>query len=171
MNATASKGIAVPQPRCRRSTGEKLTRWFVTSAGVILALTGVGKLVSASGNSRILDSSDPIFAISFRHLMLSLGLLELAVSAICLLTRRRKLALLLVAWLASNFLLYRAGLWFMGWSVPCNCLGNLTDALHLSPKIAETTAQIIAVYLLAGSVASVLRLRRSLLRPSTGVGA
>jgi hypothetical protein len=89
------------------------------------------------------------------------GLLELAVSAICLLRGGTKPALFLVAWLASSFLLYHAGLWFMGWKPPCGCLGNLGDAIHLSPRVAERTAQILSVYLLAGSVTTILQLRRS----------
>jgi len=123
---------------------------------MVLLITGVAKVVSATGNSRVLDSFDPIFGLSFRHLLLSVGLLELTVSAICLLHRRISLALILVAWLASNFLLYRAGLWLMDWNQPCNCLGGLTDAIHLSPKAAETVGEFLCLYLFAGSLASIL---------------
>lgn len=131
-------------------------RWFNFSAGAILLFTGVAKVVSASGSARALDSFDPIFAISLRHLLLSVGLLELAVSAICLLSGRIKLALYLVAWLAANFLFYHAGFWLMGWSQPCNCLGNVTDAIHLSSEVAGTVAEVISIYLFAGSVGSIL---------------
>jgi hypothetical protein len=57
-------------------------RLFMLSAGVIFLVTGVAKVVSASGNARILDSSDPVFSISFRHLFLLVGLLELAVGSV-----------------------------------------------------------------------------------------
>jgi hypothetical protein len=139
----------------------RAAKLFVLSAGGILLITGVAKIVSASGNSRILDTSDPIFAISFRHLLLFVGLIELAASAICLLRGETKLALFLVAWLASNFLLYHAGLGFLGWKPPCGCLGHLGDAIHLSPRIAEITAEMLSVYLLAGSVTSILGAGRS----------
>jgi len=136
--------------------------WFIVSAGGVLLITGIAKVVSASGSARLLDISDPIFAVSFRNLMLLVGLLELAVSAICFLTLKRQLSLCLVGWLATSFLLYRSGLWFLNWNRPCSCLGSLTDALHLSPELAETIAKVLSVYLLVGSITSLLYLRRSL---------
>ena len=169
MNAVKSQTVMAPRTSGWR-TG-RFARWFLLSAGGILLVTGVAKVVSASGNARILDSADPIFAISFRHLLLSVGILELAVCAICLLSGRTKLASFLVAWLAANFVLYRAGLWFVGWNRPCNCLGNLTDALHLSPRMAETTAQTLCVYLLAGSLATIITSLKSPSRPDTVIGA
>jgi hypothetical protein len=131
-------------------------RGFILCAGAILLLAGIAKLASASGTAQILDSADPIFPISFRHLMLSVGLLELAICAFCFLGRETKPTLLAVAWLASNFLLYRASLRLMGWSQPCTCLGALTDAIHIRATTANTVALALAVYLLLGSVTCLL---------------
>ena len=48
-------------------------------------------------------------------------------------------------------MLLRFGLWWMGWHKPCNCLGNLTDALHLSPQTADNIMKVVLAYLLIGS--------------------
>jgi hypothetical protein len=130
---------------------EKWSRWFVLSAGVILLVTGSAKVVSVFGQARILGLADPVFRISFRHLMLSVGVFELFASGICLFSIRRNLSVGLVAWLATNFLGYRLGLVWVGSHKPCGCMGNLTDILHISPQMADSIMSIILAYLLIGS--------------------
>lgn len=148
----------------------RFARWFIYSAVGILLVSAFAKIVSASGDSHALDSSDPIFPVSYRQLLLSVGFLELAVCAVCLFSGRMKLALSLIAWLASNFLLYHVGLWLMGWSGPCNCLGNLTGAIHLSSKTVETITRFLSIYLFAGSVVGILGSQKSLSPPDTVIG-
>jgi len=46
---------------------------------------------------------------------------------------------------------YRLGLWWMHWHRPCSCLGNLTDALHISPQVADNVMKVLLAYLLIGS--------------------
>jgi len=145
------------------------TRWFVLSAGGILLVTGLAKVVSASGKAGILDSSDPIFAITFRNLLLFVGLMELTIAAICLLTGKDRLCIFLVGWLAANFAFYRVGLLFIGWHRPCNCLGSLTGVLHISPGVADAIAQTLMVYLLCGSCVGIFRSLRSSSILDTGV--
>ena len=77
--------------------------------------------------------------------------MELIVALICFFGRRIGLQSGLVAWLATNFLLYRLSLGWIGYEKPCGCLGNLTDALHLSPQTADTAMKIVLAYLLIGS--------------------
>jgi hypothetical protein len=140
-------------------SGDKVARWsrrFVLSSGCIFLVTGLAKVGSALGKAGILRNADPVFGISFGHLMLSVGIWELAVAGVCLFTRRRNLSLGLTAWMATNFLAYRAGLWFLGWQRPCSCLGNLTDALHIPPHAADVTMKIILLYLLAGSYGNLI---------------
>lgn len=66
-------------------------------------------------------------------------------------SRHQRLATLLVAWLATNFLVYRLGLWWMGWHKPCGCMGSLTSALHLSEQAADNIMKGVLAYLLLGS--------------------
>jgi hypothetical protein len=128
-----------------------LRRWFLPAAGAVLASTGLAKVYSAIGPARALDVADPIVGLPFRQLMLLVGLAELFIAFLCLFTDKRQLSLLAVAWLSTNFLVYRAGLWWMGWHKPCSCLGNLTDALHLSPQAADNVMKVILACLLIGS--------------------
>jgi hypothetical protein len=128
------------------------SKWFIFSAGAIFLVTGLAKIVSASGQARILRTDDPIFGIPFRGLMFLVGDLELVISAICLFSKKWKLSLGLVFLMAANFTAYRMGLWWIGWKSPCSCLGNITDALKMSPQMADLIMKYVLMYLLAGSI-------------------
>jgi hypothetical protein len=126
-------------------------RWFLSSAGVALAVTALAKAFSAIGSARALDVADPLIGIPFRQLMLVVALVELLIAFFCFFTDRRRLSILGVAWISTNFLVYRLGLWFIGWHRPCGCMGNLTDILHLSPHAADNIMKGVLAYLLVGS--------------------
>jgi hypothetical protein len=147
MNATAEVGGANWEGRERLASPS----WFVRSATVILAVTGVAKVWTAFAPMKLLAVADPIMGISFGHLMLVVGVVELVIASICLFGKSQTLKLGLIAWLATNFVVYRFGLWWMGWHKPCSCLGNLTDALHISPQLADNIMKVILAYLLLGS--------------------
>jgi Methylamine utilisation protein MauE len=126
-------------------------KWFVLTSGAILAITGIAKMWSGLGNSKFLAVVDPIIGIKFGHLILAVGLVEIVIALVCFIGKRQPKALLLVAWLSTSFVLYRLGLWWIDWHRPCNCLGNLTDALHLSPQLADNIMKAVLAYLLIGS--------------------
>ena len=127
------------------------TRNYILSASAILALTGAAKVWSAFGNAKLLAVADPIVGITFGHLMLVVGMAEIVIALFCFFGKSQKVALGLVAWLATNFVVYRLGLWWVGYHKPCSCLGNLTDALHISPQTADTAMKILLSYLFIGS--------------------
>lgn len=118
---------------------------------MILTVTGVWKIWSGLGSSKFLAVVDPIIGIKFGQLMLVVGLAEIVIALVCFFSKRQTLALGLVAWMSTNFVVYRLGLWWMGWKKPCSCLGNLTDALHISPETADNIMKAILTYLLIGS--------------------
>lgn len=124
---------------------------FVVTAGIVLVVTGGAKVFSAIGPARALDVADPIFGVPFRHLMLFVGLVELFIAFLCLFTDRRQLSLLAIAWLSTSFVVYRVGLWWVGWHRPCGCLGNLTDLVHISPNAADNLMKVVLAFLFAGS--------------------
>ncbi len=128
-----------------------LSKHNILSAGVILTATGAAKIWSASGNSKFLSLVDPIIGIKFGHLILMVGMVEIAIALICFFGKRQSLALGLEAWLSTNFVVYRLGLLWIGWKKPCSCLGNLTDALHISPQTADNIMKVVLAYLLLGS--------------------
>jgi len=117
----------------------------------VLVLTRLVKACGAIGPAQALDVADPIIGLPFRRLMLLVGLLELFVAFFCLFTDKRQFSMLAVAWLATNFVVYRVGLWWMGWHRPCGCLGNLTDLLGIAPHTADTIMKLVLAYLLIGS--------------------
>ncbi len=127
---------------------------FVRFAAIILIITGGAKIWSALGSAKVLIVSDPLVGMEFRYLLLLVGIIELLVAFICLLSRRDLLRTLLVVWLSTNFLIYRLGLRMIDWHKPCSCLGNLTDALYIPPSIADLVMKIILAYLLIGSYAT-----------------
>lgn len=134
-----------------RNKAWKLTRWFILSAGAILLVTGLAKIVSGSGRAPVLALSDPIVGISFHHLILWTGILELIIAGVCLLNRHCALQVILIAWLATVFLIYRLALMFIGWRTPCHCLGYLTDAIRMDPQRADMIMKAVLGYLLLGS--------------------
>src|ERR1035437_71226 len=140
--------------------GAKSLYAFLLLAAVVLLTPGLAKAWSAFDGATILMTLDPILGIQIRHLMLTVGVLELIIASICLFGKSQKLKLGLIAWLTTSFVLYRLGLGWMGWQKPCSCMGNLTDALHIPPQTADTVMKIILAYLLIGSYASLFWLWR-----------
>lgn len=128
-----------------------VNRFFLPSAGVALTLTGLAKALSATGPAHALDVHDPICGIAFRHLLLTVGIVELVIATLCLFANRRLISVLAIAWLSTGFLSYRIGLWFIGWHRQCGCLGTLTDVLGVSPEAADTFMKLVLACLLVGS--------------------
>src|ERR1035437_7111554 len=124
---------------------------FLKLAGSALALTGLAKSFSAIGAARALDTADPLIGIPFRQLLLLVGLAELLIAFFCLFTERRRFSLLAVAWIPTNFLVYRIGLWAVGWHHPCACMGSLAGALHLSDQAADNIIKGLLAFMLVGS--------------------
>lgn len=125
--------------------------WFIRSAAMVLIVTGAAKVWTAFGDVKLLTVADPIVGISFKHLMLAVGVVEIAVALVCSFNNRQTLAFGLVAWISTNFVVYRLGLWWMNWKRPCGCLGNLTDALNISPQAADNIMKLVLAYLFIGS--------------------
>lgn len=146
-----SPAIAAQLTSSSKETSKSSFKWFVRSAGAVLAITGVAKVWSGSGDSKFLAVTDPIVGIKFGELILAVGVAEIVIAMVCFLSKRQTLALGLVAWLATNFTAYRLGLWWMDWHRPCSCLGSLTDALHISPQVADNIMKVVLAYLLIGS--------------------
>jgi len=127
------------------------TKWYLPVAGDLFAITEIAKVWSGLGNSKFLAVIDPIFGIKFGTLMLAVGVVEIVIAAVCFFSKRQTLALGLVAWMSTSFVIYRLGLWWIDWHRPCGCLGNLTDAIHISPQVADNIMKVLLAYLLIGS--------------------
>lgn len=130
------------------------------SAGLLLLLAAMAKLLTSAGNATILLSPDPILPISYRGAFLLAGLIEFAVGVACVAAPCKCVTVALVAWLASSLGIYRLGLLLIGYHRPCHCLGTLADALGLSPKAADDAMKILLAYLLLGSYSALYWLWR-----------
>jgi len=124
---------------------------FLRSAGVLLVITALAKLISSAGHDRILQISDPIFGMAFRYVFLIVGSLELLIGLYSVFGKRPVFQTLSIAWLSTAFLVYRIGLIGIGYRKPCGCLGNLTGAIGLSPQMADDLMKGVLAFLLAGS--------------------
>jgi hypothetical protein len=124
---------------------------FLLSAGAILGLTGIAKLLSFWGNTVLLEASDPIIGFPIKWIMLMLGIVELSVAYFCVHDSEGRLASFLVAWLSTSILAYRFLLWLGDWHRPCRCLGSLMDYTPISPETTDTIMRLVLVYLLFGS--------------------
>lgn len=129
----------------------RLKRIFFLSSGGILFFTAVAKLTSAMGHGSILGSNDPVTGLTFHNLFLIVAGIEAAVGYVCFFCKQLWLKAGLVAWLATNLAIYRFSLWEVGWRKPCACLGTLTDAIHVSPQLADGFMKVVVAYLLIGS--------------------
>jgi hypothetical protein len=138
----------------------KLVRFFIKSTAVILFGTAMAKVISSFGGAHILEGPDPVFGIPIRALFIITAVIEIGVALVCIRGRLLSLKIGLILWLSTVFVFYRVGLWVVGYDKPCPCLGNITDALHIPPQIADTAMKIILAYLLIGSYATLFWLWR-----------
>ncbi len=137
-----------------------MAKCFLRIVAVMLALTAIGKLWTSTGDVRLLFIEDPVFAISTANLLKLVAVLEIGVGFICMF-RPVMHGLISVAWLSTVFLAYRVGLWWIGWKKPCSCLGNLSDAIHVSPQFVDGTMKGVLAFMFIGSVSLLILNRRA----------
>jgi hypothetical protein len=135
-------------------------RLYYVFAGMLMCISAIAKIIGASGKAPIIHMPDPIFAIPISYVLQSVAGLELVIAFVCFFGNRLKWQAASVACLSSNFLAYRFGLFLLGYHKPCNCLGSITESLHISERTADSAAKIIIAYLLLGSYATLFWLWR-----------
>jgi hypothetical protein len=86
----------------------------------------------------------------------SVGVLEILLAGYLFLGKNQWMKLSLTAWMATNFLVYRLGLWWTDAPKTCGCLGTVTDALSVSPRFVDYSMKAVLAYLLIGSVALIV---------------
>lgn len=132
---------------------------FLYVTAIMLVITAGAKVWSLIGDSGLLYEVDPISDLTFGNLLSLAAALELGVAAVCLF-RPAADGLLAVGWLSTIFITYRICLWWINWEKPCSCLGNLTDALHISPQLADDVMKGLLGFMLIGSVSLLILNRR-----------
>ena len=123
-------------------------------------MTSVAKLYSATGSEGILDIADPIFRLSYRYLLVALGLVEIAIAGYILYGAANAVKCAVLASLSSCFIIYRVGVLVLGVPDPCPCLGTITAKLPFGPATADLLLKGMIAYLLLGSLYYLLRRSR-----------
>jgi len=135
--------------------------WTLRTCAVILLFTAMGKLLSGFGSSKLLTMRDPLFGISYRHLMWAVGSIEIVVAAAMTAERiRLEKRTMLLVWLVSMFGLYRLALVWLGADAPCSCLGSFGSALGLSRAVEDALVNAAFYALVIGSGLLVISLLR-----------
>ena len=134
----------------------KAMNGYLFLAGLLLIVTAAAKFIGSTGRAGILQSADPIIQMPFRSVFVLAGLVELLIGLACLFWRRVICVSMMLAWLATVFLIYRLGLVWVDYHKPCSCLGNLTEALGIAPESADIFIKCVLGYMLIGSYASLI---------------
>jgi hypothetical protein len=133
------------------------TKWvrpFILSAGGILQAAALIRFLIAAGDVQALSLPEPVLGIPIRFVVLAVGGFELIVAFICLFGKRAGLQIGWLAWLATNFVVYRIGLFLMHIHPQATCIGSLTDPLYLSRGVTGYLMEFIPFYLVLGSYAA-----------------
>jgi prepilin-type N-terminal cleavage/methylation domain-containing protein/prepilin-type processing-associated H-X9-DG protein len=158
-------GLRTAFSQLKQLTADDWARGFALSAGGILLLAALSALTDFPWQATTVhtpfDVGDPIFGVSVKFILLAWIALSLAGAWLCLFTNRTAGALLFVAWLAVNFLIYRIGLLTDGWPHPVFAWFYLADGFGFSPRTADALVWSAAIFLLAGSLAALWVLRRA----------
>lgn len=146
--------------RNRKSLACGLIDWFILTAGIVLIITALAKLISVFGTAPLLNRNDPATGLQFRHLLLMAAATEACVGFACFWKGNKRLRVALLAWISTCFLLYRCALRLLGQNHFCPCLGSLTASLHISSEMADSFMQYLLAYLFVGSCVSLCWLWR-----------
>lgn len=153
LGVESARGLQPRQRSCKM-----MERLYLLGAAMILLFSAAAKIISAGERTRILENADSIvFFLSNRQMMLLAAALELCVAFGVLWPRTESLNVRtrfgLVAWLASLFAVYRAGLLLANDPRPCKCLGNCLARIGLSEWQIQSLAVAMLAYLLVPSFA------------------
>jgi hypothetical protein len=154
------------------------TIYFRTSAGALLLAMGTACfLANLASPADLVTPHDPILALSMRTIFWIVGGVSLAVALDCLFDKNPTRPMLLLAWRAFNFLVYRIGLVAEEWRDLTGLLGGLAQTFGISAKTANILVHALWGYLMLGSgymiwwLAKQRKLDENLLRmPCPGCG-
>lgn len=136
----------------------RLVKSFVKSAGFILLLEALSRFLIALGSASFLSLPDSSIGIPLRYAVLIVGTIELLVASICLFGQRIHFQISWLAWLATNYVVFQIGLFWMHCHPQATSIGSLTDPLHLSRGFYGWITALLPIYLVLGSYTSLIGL-------------
>jgi hypothetical protein len=107
---------------------------FFERISLHLVVTALAKLYGLTYGEQVLQQPDPLFGVKNSVVMLLVSVAELWVVYLVLSATQSVTKLAALAWISSNFLAYRFGLYMVGFKGWCSCLGTLTKQLPVSPE-------------------------------------
>lgn len=134
----------------------KWIRYFILSAGAILLAAALERFLVAAGSAPALALPEPMLGIPLRYAVLMVGGLELTVALICLFGKHAGLQIGWLAWMATNYTVYRIGLLTMSVHQQATCIGRLTDPLYLTRGAMGFIIGLLPIYLLLGSYSAMI---------------
>lgn len=134
----------------------KWIRYFILSAGAILLAAALERFVIATGSAPALALPEPMLGIPLRYAVLMVGGLELTVALICLFGKHAGLQIGWLAWMATNYTVYRICLLTMSVHQQATCIGSLTDPLYLTRGVMGFIVGLLPIYLLLGSYSAMI---------------
>ena len=134
---------------------------FKDSAGVILLAVGSALfLTNWASPADLVTPLDPVFNLTLRTVFWAVAGVAMIVALICLFADRLKWPLCLLIWLGLNGLVYIGGVHVQGYQGLAGVLEGLSYACRLPPDLGNLLVGLLAGYLLAGGVVSLVWLRK-----------
>jgi hypothetical protein len=130
---------------------KKVEAYFAYSVAVIIFIAALTILLAAFGNNGALDQPDPLLFLKNRIVFFLAAAFEIILSAFLLVGKDNWLKLILVAWVATTFLAYQLGVWWINGPNVYTCLGNLTSALPVHPRTLNEIIFVLLGYFLLGA--------------------
>lgn len=170
---TAAKGSGSDNAARSSRSLERSYCMFVRSVELILLLTACLKYIAVSSESLSLSQPDPVLPfLSQRQIALMAAVLETGVAFVLLSRRCLGHEIKLILWLVSVFILYRAAAYTAGWRGPCLCLGPSGGAMFVfSSWTGDWLAKLALLWMLAGSLLLLVRVRQVVNKSSTNLAA
>src|SRR5207249_12077617 len=123
----------------------------------ILMITSAAKFYSLFEMQGKLHVRDPLLYLRTDMLLVLVGSLEIAVAAIILSPGSFSFKLRSILWLSSMLLVYRIGLFGIGYRKPCLCAGSPNSWLMLlNPSQMDFAMKIVLLYMLLFSLSFIL---------------
>jgi hypothetical protein len=144
--------------------------YFMGAAAVILFILAALNFCGAAGTSPALNWPDALLPLSNRWVLVLCGGAEIGVSAVLLAGKSKWVKFGWLAWLTTNLLVYRIGLWSVGASNFGDYLGNYIEWFTISPRTMSLVTEILIGFMFIGGYAFLvinwLRERKRRLRKS-----
>lgn len=131
--------------------------YFLDATAVLLFCAAMLNLLSAAGSAPVLNQPDALLqlndklALSNRWVLVLKAAFELFVSRLLLMEKNPWKKLGWMAWLATNLLIYRIVIWWLGAANFSDCVGNLIDWFTLSPRLLCALSTVLLALMFAGS--------------------